>query len=143
MSKINRYVHFVLNIRIRESKKATYRNYIKFFRPCKKEDFEQNGIDMSEESVALKILRHRICPDIEKDDPIFEVIGGYTNEQFRQSISVELWKCSDEHDGNCKSQNEISKFLAHMFFTVYAVSDEVVFNEKAEVDLIAKDKFFL
>jgi hypothetical protein len=58
-------------------------------------------------------------------------------------MSVELWRCSDQNDGNCKNEEEISDFLAHVFLTVYAVSEEVLFKDNAEVDIIAKDKFFL
>jgi hypothetical protein len=59
----------VLNVKTR--KPTETKNVIKFFRPCIARDFTDHGIDMSNLKLAAGKLHHRICPDIEKDDPIF------------------------------------------------------------------------
>jgi hypothetical protein len=46
MDKVNTYVHFVLNVKIR--KPTETKNVIKFFRPCRASDFTDHGIDMSD-----------------------------------------------------------------------------------------------
>lgn len=87
-------------------------------------------------------MRHRICPDILERDPMFKVINGYTNEDFRQSFSLELWKCNSKYGGKkCRSDSEIRSFLKSVFFTIFAINSEVVFTEDAEVLVTAKDRF--
>jgi hypothetical protein len=46
MDKVNKYVHFVLNIKTR--KPTETKNVIKFFRPCRASDFTKQGIDMND-----------------------------------------------------------------------------------------------
>jgi hypothetical protein len=94
----------VLNINVRSTSGST--DIFKNFRPCRREDFTRNKINMTNEEVAIKTIRHRICPDIEKDDKDWEVINGYSNNQYRKSFSIKLLKCNPEY-GTCKSELEI------------------------------------
>ena len=141
ISKVNEFVNFVVNIKIR--KPNGFEDVMRKYRPCVEEDFTSNGIKFSNNDVKQKTLQFRICPDIKKTDPFWKVINGYTNEEFRQSFSLMLLKCNPKFNTKCKSDSEIQRFLKSMYFTVYLVTDDVVFNEDAEVELSAKDKFFL
>jgi hypothetical protein len=102
MDEMNQYVHFVMNIRTRTPEGN--KDNIKFFRPCRIEDFTSNGIDMNDTKVALKKINHRLCPDFKKDDPDFAVINGFTNEQLRQHVTVAQWVCNEKFS-NYKCKN--------------------------------------
>ena len=141
MMKVNDYVNFVLNIKIRKPEGSE--NTIKKFRPCTEKDFHNNGIVFESPIVRQKTLEHRICPDIDKNDEAWKVVNGYSNEQLRHSFSLMLTKCSLEFNSNCKNDTEIAKFLNSMFFTVYVVGDEIVYNENAKVEIVAREKFLL
>ena len=56
------------------------RNHIFKFRPCKVEDFTSHGMKFEKPEDAQKKIRHRICPDIDKTNPLFELVNGYANE---------------------------------------------------------------
>ena len=105
MTQVNQFVNFVLNIQIR--KPSGYENVIKKFRPCVEEDFTKNKIQFKNQAVIQKKLEHRICPDIDKSDPVWKVVNDYSNEEFRQSFSLMLLKCNPTYGSKCKSEAEI------------------------------------
>jgi hypothetical protein len=105
-----------------------YENHIRFFRPCTAEDFTSNGIIFKSEGQKKAMQSRRICPDILKNDPMWAVMNGYTDEEFRQSFSIELWSCNPKYN-KCKDDSEIEKFLKKTFYTVYLVSDNALFTD--------------
>lgn len=108
MEKVNDYIRFVLNVQTRvtvgEEQKKT--NVIIDFRPCRKEDFIANGLSLSDE-VMKKTVRHRICPDIDKEDKRWLVTNSYADSNFRQSFSLMLLRCNREYRKTCKDNNEV------------------------------------
>ena len=113
------------------------------FRQCIEQDFTSNGIKFENEKVAKLTLNARICPDLPKDDSRWRVMNSYTNEMLRHSFSIMLIKCNPLLNSKCKNETEIEALLKKFYMTVYVVTDEIVYNEEAEVQLIAKDRFFL
>ena len=141
MAEVEQYIKFVLSIKVKSTYGSTDINYN--FMPCTKEDFAKNGIDMeTDQKAAEKMLKHRVCPNINKTDPIWEVINSYSDEKFRKSFSVMLLKCNPDY-GPCKNETEIQNFLQYMFFTMFVVKNDLIFDDNAEVSLGSKEQFFL
>jgi hypothetical protein len=76
IAKMENYVIFALNIRTRTPESTL--DYQVKFRPCKRKDFEINDIAYEEE-LFERLLKHRVCPDIDKSNPAYEVLNTYTN----------------------------------------------------------------
>lgn len=92
MARISEYIQIVLNIKVRQA--GSFVNHIRFFRPCRGEDFLRNGLRLDDQRAVDQYVRHRVCPDITERDPLFKVVNGYSNQEYRQSFSLELWKCN-------------------------------------------------
>lgn len=53
-----------------------------------------------------------------------------------------MLKCNDSHsDVKCASDEEITTFLDNFYYTIYAVTDKVIFDN-ANVDFQTNEKFF-
>lgn len=66
----------------------------------------------------------------------------YDNVNYRRSFSIMMLKCNDSHsDVKCASDEEITTFLDNFYYTIYAVTDKVIFDN-ANVDFQTNEKFF-
>lgn len=90
-----------------------------------------------------KYLWHNLCPEVSADDPYYEAINDYDNQEFRQSFSIEMWKCTSAYGGTCKNDVEIEEFLKEIYFDMYVTGDDVLFSESGQVELISKNHFFI
>ena len=139
IAKMSQHFQFVLNLQIK--KDGVKSNEIKFWRPCTKKDFEDNGISMDDPIVSQRLLRNRICPNIDRASSDWGVSNSYSNNEYRQSFSVELWKCNSDFE-RCKPESDIDRVLKSVYFTMYLATEGDNQHDK-EIMLISMDKVFL
>lgn len=61
------------------------------------------------------------CPDFSEDGIDLLIENSYTNTSLRKSFSMEILTCSLDRNPNCKSREEVDKFLHAFRFTQYVL----------------------
>lgn len=110
--------------------KLNYDNQYLPFKNCKESDFEEQAFEL--DSNFKTKLASFFCPDWHgmdntHSDTIF-VDNKYTNRTNQRSFSVEVVACTG-NSSNCKSHDEIQKFLKSFYFTFYTVQERVEFKK--------------
>ena len=120
------YVSFLLVMREREN--AVSRYYKRKMRYCTKEDYTSRGLKVDES--FYKVVKNRICPDIDNSVNKYMIKNGYSNETLRNSFSIEVHKCIPSLNPNCKSDSEINWFLQSIYFTLFTLTERVSYLNK-------------
>jgi len=55
------------------------------------------------------------------------VMNGYTNYTDRNSFAVEIIKCNNKVNPNCKDEKDIAKVLDLIYFTYYYLEESIQF----------------
>jgi len=63
-----------------------------------------------------------LCPDISVMQEYYKIINHYSSEN-RISISYEIIECNSQFKNDCKSSEEIAKFVPKIFITMYLISE--------------------
>ena len=64
-----------------------------------------------------KIISKRLCPDVAKNETLYKVRNVYSNPHSRNSFSIEIRKCEENINKNCKPKELIDDFMSEVFFT--------------------------
>ena len=62
-----------------------------------------------------------MCPDTDSEllNEYFVIKNGYTNRTERLSFSIEIHKCNDRYNPECKPNEEIVDLLDKIYFNFY------------------------
>ena len=75
-------------------------------------------------------MEAKMCPDMLENTNFFNVANSYSDEEYRESFSIEIWKCDKTHNKKCESDEEINRLLRSVYFTLYQVEERVQFDLK-------------
>ena len=100
------------------------------FRPCKIEDFEENGIKLKTESQKNSYLKTRICPDLSGLEELWKLKNPYA-ETERISFVIDISKCSS--DVRCKSDEEISELLKRIYFNQFQITEHIELSNTSSI----------
>ena len=139
-NKLKNYIEIMIHIYIRtdNGKQHIYRS----FRNCRVSDFENRNY-FPDEAFQEDLSKKNLCPDIQPDDELYRLESKYSNRTFRQSFSVEIMKCTNDTNPNCKDDIEIEQFLKQFYFTMYTLQERADFVDTnyGKYPLITQNSF--
>ena len=95
-------------------------------RPCTIADFKKRGVRITKDLEPH--LLNRICPNIKSVDQKYKVRNDYLNETLRNSFSIEILRCTNVTNPNCKEEGEIETLLSQIFFTLYTIDSTISYD---------------
>jgi hypothetical protein len=81
--------------------------------------------------LEIKQLENRLCPDIAKDDPNYQIKNLYQNKNERRSFSIQIFKCKNE---DCYEDDEIERFLKKTQFNQQLIEGSISFIDFNDID---------
>ena len=86
------------------------------------------------------VIERRLCPDIENDDDLYQVMNAYSNETERFSFATAIYRCTRD----CASEARISALLENIYFTLYTVTERANTqwsSDSTKSHIVSKDVF--
>ena len=74
---------------------------------CKDADFKNKGATKTFVMSEHTEENMRLCPDITKLDEFYKVRNAYNDKQLSNQFSLEIIKCTQFNNKNCKNDTEI------------------------------------
>lgn len=98
LDELKNYFDIVINMSERKERNTTH--HIAPFRFCKYSDYVSRGVKVMPtfEHVAEK----RLCPDITDEATMYKLRNVFSDHELRNHISIEIRKCNNKTNPNCK-----------------------------------------
>ena len=109
------------------------------YRKCRAGDFQKRGNFVVDDSFKA-VIERRLCPDIENDDDLYQVMNAYSNETERFSFATAIYRCTRD----CVSEARISALLENIYFTLYTVTERANTqwsSDSTKSHIVSKDVF--
>ena len=109
------------------------------YRKCRTSDFQKRGNFKIDDSFKT-VIERRLCPDIEDDDDLYQVMNAYGDETERFSFATAIYRCNS----SCASEGRIQALLDNIYFTFYTVTERANTqwsSDNTHTHIVSKDVF--